>query len=148
MGFVREPRFEESRTSDARALAGAGRFFEVDSNRVRLLRDGREAYPAMLAAIAAARREVLLEMYWFQGDRAGLMFRDALLAKAKEGVDVRISYDAVGSIGAPWSMWEPLVAAGGQVFEFGPVSPLRKRFRLKRINFRDHRKIVAADTET
>jgi cardiolipin synthase len=148
MGFVQEPRFEESGTSDARALAGDGRFFEVDSNRVRLLRDGREAYPAMLTAIAAARREVLLEMYWFQGDRAGLMFRDALLAKAREGVDVRVSYDAVGSIGAPWSMWEPLIAAGGQVFEFGPVSPLQKRFRLKRINFRDHRKVLVVDAET
>jgi cardiolipin synthase len=148
MGIVQEPRFEESGTTDARPGPDAARFFEVDSNRVRLLRDGREAYPAMLAAIAAARREVLLEMYWIQGDRAGYMFRDALLAKANEGVEVRVSYDAVGSIGAPWSMWEPLIAAGGQVYEFGPVSPLRKRFRLKRINFRDHRKILVVDAET
>jgi cardiolipin synthase len=102
----------------------------------------------MLSAIDAARREILLEMYWIQGDRAGFMFRDALLAKAEKGVDVRVSYDAVGSIGAPWSMWEPLIAAGGQVFEFGPVSPLRKRFQLKRINFRDHRKILVVDAET
>jgi cardiolipin synthase len=148
MGCVQEPRFDETGTTGVRVTAGGPKFFDVDSNRVRLLRDGREAYPAMLDAIARARREVLLEMYWIQGDRAGLMFRDALVAKAKEGVDVRVSYDAVGSIGAPWSMWEPLIAAGGQVFEFGPVSPLRKRFRLKRINFRDHRKILVVDAET
>jgi cardiolipin synthase A/B len=150
MGRVEEPRLEDATTNetqrepDAAPLPG---FFEVDSNRLRLLRDGREAYPAMLDAISAARREVLLEMYWIQGDRAGLMFRDALLAKARQGVDVRVSYDAVGSIGVPWSFWEPLVAAGGEVFEFFPVSPLRERFRFKRINFRDHRKILVVDSE-
>jgi cardiolipin synthase len=121
--------------------------FEVDSNRLRLLRDGREAFPAMLEAIAAAKREVLLEMYWIQGDKAGRMFRDALAAKAREGAQVRVSYDALGSIGAPPSMWQPLRDAGGEVIEFGPVSPLRKRFRLDRINFRDHRKILVVDGE-
>src|SRR6266478_5007431 len=102
----------------------------------------------MLEAIAGARHEVLLEMYWIQGDRAGLMFRDALVAKAKEGVPVRVSYDAVGSIGAPASLWNPLVAAGGEVHEFGSVSPLLARFRFDRINFRDHRKILVVDAET
>jgi cardiolipin synthase len=121
--------------------------FEVDSNRLRLLRDGREAFPAMLDAISQAKREVLLEMYWIQGDKAGRMFRDALTAKAKEGARVRVSYDAIGSIGAPPSMWQPLLQAGGEVIEFGPVSPLRKRFRLNRINFRDHRKILVVDGE-
>ena len=81
----------------------------------------------MLAAIAEAKREVLLEMYWIQGDKAGLMFRDALAAKAKQGAAVRVTYDAVGSIGAPASMWQPLIEAGGEVIEFAPVSPLRKR---------------------
>src|SRR5437867_10541851 len=92
--------------------------FDVDSNRIRLLRDGREAYPAMLAAIAGAKREVLLEMYWIQGDKAGRMFRDALAAKANEGVVVRVTYDAVGSIGLPTSMWQPRVDARGEVIEF------------------------------
>ena len=148
MGGVRQPGLDERGSIDARPEPDAARFFDVDANRVRLLRDGREAYPAMLDAIGRARREVLLEMYWIQGDRTGLMFRDALVQKARQGVDVRVSYDAIGSIGAPWSMWDPLLAAGGQVFEFGPVSPLRARFRLKRINFRDHRKILVVDTDT
>lgn len=143
MGRVGELRIEE-----AAQARGAGAFFDVDSNRIRLLRDGREAYPAMLEAIARASREVLLEMYWIQSDRAGLMFRDALVAKAKQGIDVKVSYDAVGSIGALSSMWDPLVTAGGEVYEFAPVSPLRERFRLKGINFRDHRKILVIDAET
>jgi len=98
----------------------------------------------MLQAIVGAKREVLLEMYWFQGDRAGAMFRDALTERARQGVDVRVTYDALGSIGVPSSMWQPLLEAGGQVYEFGPISPLRQRF-LKRLNFRDHRKILVVD---
>ena len=76
-------------------------FIEVDSHRVRLLTDAREAYPAMLEAIAGAKREVLFEMYWIQADSAGLRFRDALVEKAKQGVSVRVTYDALGSITAP-----------------------------------------------
>jgi cardiolipin synthase len=120
-------------------------FFDVDANRVRLLRDGVEAYPAMLEAIARAEREILLEMYWIQGDKAGLMFRDALTERARQGVTVCVSFDAIGSIGAPWSMWEPLLAAGGQVVEFAPISPLLRRFNYKALNHRDHRKILVVD---
>jgi cardiolipin synthase len=142
------PKARIAREAIMGTVQGGSASFEVDGNRLRLLRDGREAYPAMLAAIERAQREVLLEMYWIQGDKAGRMFRDALTAKASAGAVVRVTYDAVGSIGAPPSMWEPLIRAGGEVIEFAPVSPLRKRFRLDRINFRDHRKILVVDGET
>jgi cardiolipin synthase len=142
-GAVVEPQAEAPalRLSQSRS----GGFFEVDGNLVRLLRDGREVFPVMLDAIARAEREILLEMYWFQGDKAGLLFIDALAAKAREGVDVRVCYDSIGSIGAPSSMWEPLREAGGQVVEFAPISPLRRRFRFKALNHRDHRKILVVD---
>jgi cardiolipin synthase len=117
----------------------------VGPDDVRLLRDGSEAYPAMLRAIAAAEREVLLEMYWFQGDRTGIAFRDALAERARAGVAVRVTYDAVGSLGVPATMWDPLRRAGGEIFEFGPVHPLRQRVRWDRIEFRDHRKILVVD---
>jgi cardiolipin synthase len=128
--------------------AALGPFLDVDGNHLRLLRDGREVFPAMLDAIGRAKREVLLEMYWIQGDKAGLLFRDALAAKAAEGVDVRVSFDSIGSMGAPWSMWAPLLAAGGQVVEFAPISPLRRRFNVKALNQRDHRKILVVDGHT
>jgi cardiolipin synthase len=143
-GAATEPQFGQSLVNDG---PKTGRFFDVDANRVRMLRDGREAYPAMLEAIARAEREVVLEMYWIQGDRAGAMFRDALAERARHGVDVRVTYDAIGSIGAPQSMWDPLLQAGGEVFEFGPLSLLRQRF-LRRLNSRDHRKILVVDGET
>ena len=119
--------------------------FDVEGNRIRFLRDGRQVFPAMLEALARAKREILLEMYWFQGDKAGLRFRVALAAKAREGVDVKVSFDSIGSIGAPWSMWEPVLGAGGQVVEFAPISPLRRRFNVRALNHRDHRKILVVD---
>ncbi len=123
-------------------------FYTIGPNRVRLLRDAREAYPAMLAAIDRASDEILLEMYWIGADAAGQRFRDALTAKARVGVRVRVLYDAVGSLGLPESFWQPLRAAGGHVIEHGPVAPWRRSFHLERVAFRDHRKIHVVDGET
>ena len=102
-----------------------GPWFVVGKDEVRLLRDGIEAFPAMLEAIEAAEREILLEMYWVGADAVGIRFRDALTAKAKSGITVRVIYDAVGSLAISPAFWQPLVAAGGEVREYHPVSPLR-----------------------
>ncbi len=123
-------------------------FFGVGPNRVRLLCDAREAYPAMLAAIRSAREEVLLEMYWIGADVAGVRFRDALCERARAGVRVRVIYDAVGSIALPSSWWQPLRAAGAHVLAYGPVAPWRRRFRFAGLAFRDHRKILVVDSTT
>ena len=119
----------------------------VGGNAVELLRDGVEAYPAMLDAIAAAREQVLLEMYWFDSDRAGRRFADALVAAAARGVEVAVLYDSVGSFTADSTMFEELRRAGVVVLEFGPVAPWRRRFRLERLTRRDHRKILVVDGE-
>ncbi len=122
-----------------------GPWFKVGDDEVRLLRDGVEALPAMLAAIASARREILLEMYWIGHDAVGTKFREALTEKAREGVTVRVIYDAVGSLGLTPSFWDPLVRAGGEVREYHPLSPLRPAFDLSLIEQRDHRKILVVD---
>lgn len=122
-----------------------GPWFAVGTDEVRLLRDGAEAFPAMLDAIAGAEHEILLEMYWVGVDPVGVRFRDALTAKAKTGVTVRVIYDAVGSLGISPSFWEPLVNAGGEVREYHPVSPLRPSFRFALMDQRDHRKILTID---
>lgn len=119
----------------------------IGGNEVLLHRDGAEAYPAMLDAIHAAREQILLEMYWFDSDRAGRRFAEALGAAAARGVEVAILYDAVGSIGADPAMFSELRRAGAHVVEFGPVAPWRRRFRLERLTRRDHRKILVVDGE-
>lgn len=120
-------------------------WFRAGGDDVRLLRDGVEAFPAMLDAIAAAQREVILEMYWVGPDAVGHRFRDALAARARAGITVRVIYDAVGSLAITDGFWQPLVRAGGEVHEYHPLSPLKPAFELARIEQRNHRKILVVD---
>jgi cardiolipin synthase A/B len=122
-----------------------GRF--IPGNTVRLLHDGREAFPAMLEAIAQARRQVLLEMYWFDSDRVGRRFAEELSRALKRGVEVAVIYDSLGSIRADRGMFAALEAEGARVLEYNPIAPWRRRFRLSlsRLSRRDHRKILVVD---
>ncbi len=123
-------------------------WFAVGEDSVRLLRDGVEAFPAMLEAIAGAQREILLEMYWIGADGVGARFRDALADRARDGVKVLVIHDAVGSLGINEAWWQNLISAGGRVAEFHSISPFDPRFRLERIERRDHRKLLAVDGTT
>lgn len=127
-----------------RRFRASGETF-VGGSAVRYLRDGAQAFPAMLEAIAGAREQVLLEMYWFGSDRTGRQFAEALADRARAGVEVAVLYDAVGSIDASESMFDELAAAGVRVHQFNPVAPWRRRFRLDRLMVRDHRKILVVD---
>ncbi len=120
-------------------------WFRVGADSVRLLRDGAHAFPVMLEAIARAEREILLEMYWVGMDRVGERFRHALAARARAGVKVLVVYDALGSRALVPSWWGPLRASGGQVAEYHSISPLDPRFRLARVEQRDHRKMLVVD---
>jgi len=133
------------------------------TDSVRLLRDGVEAFPVMLDAIAKAEREILLEMYWIGNDAVGARFRDALAARASAGVDVKVIYDYVGSFEINLAWWRPLVAAGGRVVEYHAIWPVERvpiapavtavtaarRSRalafVDRIERRDHRKVLVVD---
>ncbi len=120
-------------------------WFPVGFDSVRLLRDGVQAFPAMLRAIGSARSEVLLEMYWIGDDAVGASFREALVERARAGVRVCVIYDALGSIGITPAWWRPLFAAGGHAVEFHSLSPLDLRFQLERLETRDHRKLLVVD---
>jgi cardiolipin synthase len=117
----------------------------VDGNQVRLLHNGEGAFPEMLAAIARAEQQILLEMYWFGSDSIGRKFAAALSAAAQRGVEVSIIYDAVGSVGASDDMFVELEKAGAHVIEFNPIAPWKQRFRLSKLTRRDHRKILVVD---
>jgi len=114
---------------------------EADSAlRCRWLRHGREALDAMLEAIHHAQHSVRLEMYIFRAGKIGDAFRDALTAAQQRGVRVRVLCDAVGSYSLPGDYWSHLLAAGGEFRLFNPV-------QLRRIIYRDHRKILVVDGE-
>ncbi len=116
------------------------------ADRVALLRDGVEAFPAMLDAVASARHEVLVEMYWFDDSPVSRRFIAALTERARVGVAVRVSYDSIGSIGSDRGRFNELVAACGRVIEYNPIAPWRRRFRFGWVSQRDHRKIIVIDS--
>ena len=119
----------------------------VSGNRVTLLHDGAQAFPAMLEAISEAKREILLEMYWFASDEVGWQFADALIGRAEGGVHVRVIYDAVGSLQSDNAMFARMREAGCEVEQYNPIAPWRARFRMGVVNNRDHRKLLVVDRQ-
>lgn len=110
-------------------------------NEVRLLQDANHKYLALEDAILGATRHIHLLYYVFQPDDTGMRIRNLLCQKAKEGVQVRVLTDGVGSFGIDTFMI-PLVDAGGEIDQFLPVTRLMKPWK---INLRNHRKIVVID---
>ncbi len=109
----------------------------------RLLRDGAETYEAMLEALAGARHHIHLATYIYDPDATGRCFLDALVARARAGVKVRLLIDSVGSAGTRARFFAPLREAGGEVAWFHPV---RLRFpRRPALNQRSHRKLLIVD---
>lgn len=135
---------QRSQRNNARflSLRGSARYRTL--TELTPLRDGTETYPAMLAAIAAARLSICLEVYIFADDGTGLRFAHALAERARAGVTVRVIYDGVGSVGIGGPVLDSLNAAGVFSVEFHPIAPWRRRWNL---SHRDHRKILVVDDE-
>jgi cardiolipin synthase A/B len=115
-----------------------------DGNRVIQLVSGAETFPAMLRAIAAAKRSVCLETYIIEDDKTGARFAAALIERAAAGVKCRLLFDAVGGFGVSAAFLTTLTDAGVEVVQFHPIAPWRQRWNLAR---RDHRKILVVDDE-
>ncbi|HEY2774260.1 MAG TPA: cardiolipin synthase [Candidatus Binatia bacterium] len=116
----------------------------VVGNRVDLLRDGDQAYPAMEKELGLARRSIDLEVYTFRDDEVGKRFAQLLQERARHGVDVRVMYDSVGCLSTDREFFDSLRSAGVAVIEFNPVNPLTARGRW-RLEHRDHRKLLVVD---
>jgi cardiolipin synthase len=134
-----EPAEEQELASLARRYLA---FPARGGNAVTLYHETSEAYAALLTAIEAAKHHIHLEFFIFRSDETGLRLLEQLTRKAKEGVQVRFLYDAMGSVHLRQRALGPLRSAGGQVFAFLPINPLRSRIQ---INLRNHRKIMVTD---
>ena len=107
----------------------------------RILHSAEVTYDTILDAIATAKHHIHVAYYIFDARRSGMRVRDALIAKAKEGVTVRLLVDGVGSsLGRKFL--KPMHEAGIKFARFNPVALSRLR---SRIDFRNHRKIVVVD---
>ncbi|MDQ3030829.1 MAG: cardiolipin synthase [Myxococcota bacterium] len=134
---------DPTRAEIARLVVRAGEAAPLHAERVDLYTEGKECFDAQLAAIAAAKHHVHLTYYIWYPDAVGTRFRDALIAKAKEGVEVRLLLDWIGAYPTSKRFLAPLEQAGGKVAWFNPVTLTRLRPRYT--NFRTHRKIVVCD---
>ena len=111
-------------------------------NCITPLAGGDETYPQMLAAIAGARRGVVLASYIFRDDEAGRQFAEALIAARARGVDVRVLLDSVGS----GYLYSPIIGR----LRRGSVRCERflhtwLPWRMPFLNMRNHRKLLVAD---
>jgi len=116
-------------------------------NRVMLLQDGPATYRAMLAAIVSARDHINLETYILDDDEVGQRFAQALIDKQRQGVQVNLIRDSVGTLGTPAAFFQRLVDSGIKVLEFNPLNPLVAR-KVWELNQRDHRKLLIVDGRT
>jgi cardiolipin synthase A/B len=115
----------------------------IGGNRIQLLRNGAEYFPALEAAILHAKREIYLQTYIYQEDVIGIKIGNSLMQAAKRGVSVYVLLDGFGSKDLSKTYIQELECAGVQVMFYRPkISPwsLKKR-RLRRL----HHKITVID---
>ncbi len=110
---------------------------------IQRLRNGSEFYAAELAAIRNAKESVNLEFYEFIPGRVASEIVEALAARAREGVEVRVIVDALGSLSTPDSFFAPLRAAGGRMHWYHPL----RWNTWQHLDNRTHRKLLIVDAQ-
>ena len=117
----------------------------TNNNAIELLIDGKQTFGQMLKAIEIAQDYILLQSYIIHDDEIGNKFKDALIAKAVEGVRIYVIYDAIGSHDLNRTYLNSLRQNGIAVNSFCSSKGKGNRFQL---NFRNHRKILVVDGHT
>jgi len=113
----------------------------LPGNRMEVLLNGDEIFPAMLDAIGAARQSITLATFIYWAADIGKQFATALAEKAKSGVKVHVLLDWLGCEKIDDSYVEMIRKAGGEVEKFHPV----RWHDLGRLNNRNHRKLLVVD---
>lgn len=116
----------------------------TQNNEVEYFYDGQSTLERLLYDIENAKSSIHMQFYIYANDKIGKQVTKALTKKASEGVEVRLLYDAVGSMWTNKSQFRKLKKAGGQVSQFFPPFLNIKLFHIN-ANYRNHRKIVVID---
>ena len=111
-------------------------------NEVEVCMNGTEFFPSLLRDIAQAKSHIHIDMYIIADDALGLLVADALIDKAREGVEVRLIYDDVGCWNVKHRFFERMREEGIEAVPFMPVH--FPQFTSK-VNYRNHRKIIVID---
>ena len=113
-----------------------------EGNSMKIFQDGSSMLQALLATINSAKHHIHVEFYIFEDDVVGCLVKDALIEKAREGVEIRVLYDDVGCWKVPHRFYDEMREAGIEVRGF-----LKVRFPrfTSKVNYRNHRKLVVVD---
>lgn len=114
----------------------------TDGNLVVLLPEAPGAFDAIMNAIKNAEKSVWVEFYIINRDETGERFLRLLAEVAKRGVEVRLLFDAVGSLRIDDDLISEIKTGGGKVEAFHPLSPFARRWS---VHLRNHRKLVIID---
>lgn len=114
----------------------------TQDNSVDVFTDGNEKFRSLMADIRAAKDHVHLVYYIMRNDKLGNELLSLLADKARQGVEVRVLYDAMGSRRLPRKFFRPLIDAGGKVSAFFPA--VIPHLNLQ-VNYRNHRKLAIID---
>lgn len=114
------------------------------NNETEIYTSGYEFFPSLLMEIGKAEHHIHLDTFIIASDPLGQIVADALIDKARQGVEVRVIYDDVGSWKTKNRFFDRMRAEGIKVYAFMPV-----RFPIftSKVNYRNHRKICVIDGE-
>ncbi|HLJ74864.1 MAG TPA: cardiolipin synthase [Thermoanaerobaculia bacterium] len=113
----------------------------VDGNRVDILRNGVQIFPAMLAAIRGAQKTINLEFYIYWDGEIGRQFAETLAERARAGVQIKVILDSVGSAAMSGALIEFLRRNGIDLEWYHPL----RWYTISRLNHRTHRKLMVVD---
>lgn len=119
--------------------------YPFKDNEVDIFTTGHDFFLALLQEIGKAKKHIHIEFYIFEEDPLGSLIADALIDKAREGVEVRVIYDDVGNWNVRNSFYERMRDEGINIHSFMPVK--FPAFTSK-VNYRNHRKLCVIDGKT
>ena len=135
------PRLDIKQPAFAATLGAYTGTTVVGGNRVQVLLNGEEIFPAKLALIRSARRTINYAQYVFEDGAPAKEIAQALAERCSAGLKVNVLLDAVGALAMPAEYRDEMQKAGCNVESFRPLSP----FAVDRVNYRNHRRILVVD---
>lgn len=115
------------------------------NNTVTVYQNGEHKFPSVMEAIQSAKHHVHLEYYIYECDEIGMAIIEALIVKARQGVEVRFIYDDFGSPSISSALEKRMRDAGIEVM---PFHKIKYYLLANRFNYRNHRKILIVDGHT
>jgi cardiolipin synthase A/B len=113
----------------------------VGGNRLTILLNGEQIYPAILRAISGAQTTITYAQYSYEEGEIAREVAEALAERCRAGVKAHVLLDSVGTLTMPQEYWDLMARAGCEVVSFRPIGPLG----IGRVNNRNHRRILVVD---